>query len=377
MKIRALPPVFSINLTRNTTSWFAGIAIVLLLTVARTHAADNAAPGDADQAWTALEKASRPPAPPEAWRKTRPSQEEIEAFRAQQGKRAGEAAGKAKEFYTKFPDSTHAADAKKKEYELVMIAVQFGETNQIPRLAAIEAERLKDPTVSDDEKFEIRAQAVQRAAMSRQSDGMAAMLAEFEKGVRALQKDFPKRTEIYAMLLEIASSSEPDKTRKIVQEIVDSPAGDDLKEGAKALLKKLDAVGKPVEIQFTSVDDRAVDVAKLKGKVVLIDFWATWCGPCVAELPNVLAAYDKLHPKGFEIVGISFDEDKSALQKFVASQKMTWPQYFDGEGWQNKFGQQFGINSIPAMWLVDKKGILRDTNARDDLAGKVEKLLAE
>ena len=114
-----------------------------------------------------------------------------------------------------------------------------------------------------------------------------------------------------------------------------------------------------------------------RGHPVFVDFWATWCGPCVGEIPNVKAAYEKLHPKGFEILGISFDQEKDALETFVKKKGMTWPQYFDGEGWQNKFGQEFGINSIPAMWLVDQKGILRDMNARDGLAGKVEKLLAE
>jgi thiol-disulfide isomerase/thioredoxin len=111
--------------------------------------------------------------------------------------------------------------------------------------------------------------------------------------------------------------------------------------------------------------------------VVLIDFWATWCGPCRAEIPNVRAAYEKLHPKGFEILGISFDQDKEALDKYTKQNQMTWPQYFDGEGWGNKFGQEFGISGIPAMWLVDKKGNVRDLNARAGLAGKVEKLLAE
>ena len=134
---------------------------------------------------------------------------------------------------------------------------------------------------------------------------------------------------------------------------------------------------KPLELAFKATDGSEVDVAKLRGKVVLIDFWATWCGPCVAEVPKIVATYDKLHGKGFEIVGISFDKDKSALDKFTKEKGMKWAQYFDGEGWKNQFGQKFGINSIPRMWLVDKKGMVVDTNGRADLEAKVEKLLAE
>ena len=136
-------------------------------------------------------------------------------------------------------------------------------------------------------------------------------------------------------------------------------------------------VGQPLDLKFQTVDGHHVDLAKLKGKVVLVDFWATWCGPCVAEIPNVKATYDKLHAKGFEIVGISLDQDKAKLLSFTKQKGMKWPQYFDGKGWDNAISKKFGIDSIPRMWLVDKKGNLVDKEGRENLEAKVEKLLAE
>ena len=346
----------------------------LLAQAAKPAAADSAT-GDA--AWKELEKALRPPVPPEEWREKRPTQEEIEKFKEKQRDLSGAAADKAKDFYTRFPAHAKASEARAKEHEMLGYAVQLGATNQTTRLAEIEKERLKDPSLSEDDRFELRAQAVQREAVKKRSEGMEAMMAEFEKGVRDLQKEFPKREEVYQMLMMVLQNSSGEKSRALAEELVKGSAPDEVKEGAKAILKKLEMVGKPLNIKFTAVDGREIDTSKMAGKVLLIDFWATWCGPCIAELPNVKAAYDRLHPKGFEIIGISFDKEKDDLVSFVASEKMTWPQYFDGLGWKNKLGTEYGINSIPAMWLVDKKGILRDPNGRDDLEKKVEKLLAE
>ena len=137
------------------------------------------------------------------------------------------------------------------------------------------------------------------------------------------------------------------------------------------------AVGQPLDLKFQSVDGKPVDIATLKGKVVLVDFWATWCGPCIGEIPHVKAAYEKLHSKGFEIIGISLDSDKAKLETFVKDKGMTWPQFFDGKGWKNEISTKFGIHSIPQMWLVDKKGNLVDLKGRQGLEAKVEKLLAE
>ena len=110
--------------------------------------------------------------------------------------------------------------------------------------------------------------------------------------------------------------------------------------------------------------------------MVLVDFWATWCPPCREEVPSVVAAFKKYHDKGFEVVGISLDQDKDALLAFTKAKGMVWPQYFDGKGWDNEISSRFGINSIPAMWLLDKKGMLVSTDAREDLDGGIAKLLA-
>ena len=135
------------------------------------------------------------------------------------------------------------------------------------------------------------------------------------------------------------------------------------------------AVGEVVELKFHPVKGKNVDLADMKGKVVLIDFWASWCGPCVAEIPNVVATYNKLHEKGFEIIGISLDSEKESLTKFIKDKEMPWPQYFDGKGWKNEISSRFGINSIPAMWLVDQEGKLVSTNVRGNLEAEVLKLL--
>ena len=84
-----------------------------------------------------------------------------------------------------------------------------------------------------------------------------------------------------------------------------------------------------------------------------------------------------MHSKGFEIVGISLDSSEQKLTDYVNKNSMGWPQYFDGKGWKNTLAKEYGISSIPAMWLVDKKGNLVDMNARNGLEGKVEKLLAQ
>ncbi len=122
------------------------------------------------------------------------------------------------------------------------------------------------------------------------------------------------------------------------------------------------------DFDVKDLDGKPLSVGALKGKVVLVDFWATWCGPCRAELPNVIEAYKKYHAQGFEIIGVSLDSDRAKLDTFLKQQEgMTWPQYFDGEGWSNLLAEKYGVQSIPFTVLIGPDGKVLGNDLRGAL----------
>jgi thiol-disulfide isomerase/thioredoxin len=166
---------------------------------------------------------------------------------------------------------------------------------------------------------------------------------------------------------------------------------DTLTGGEASFIKKVHAghvmqkanMNKPIEFAGKTVDDKDFSTTQYKGKVILIDFWATWCHPCVAENPRIKDLYAKYHDQGFEIVGISCDGEGEKLSGFAKKENIPWVQMWDkkaqttGDDSWHPIAAKWGILSIPAMWLIDRNGNLRTVEARANMEDMIPKLLAE
>lgn len=124
-----------------------------------------------------------------------------------------------------------------------------------------------------------------------------------------------------------------------------------------------------------TIDGHEIKLADLKGKVVLIDFWATWCTPCLAEMPNIRKAYDKYASSdGFVVIGISLDEDPKSVARLARSKNIPWPQIVLGPAEKNEIAKLYCVASIPATFLIDRHG---KVVAKDLRGGALERELSK
>ncbi len=222
-----------------------------------------------------------------------------------------------------------------------------------------------------------RARAVLLQNQLEEVDPNAGLTPTLEKTMADYEQDFPdddSGKDLVELRLRLLRASAPDKVNGTLEALSKSPN----RSTADAARTQLAMATQPLDLKFDSATDgKAVDFSKLRGKVVLLDFWATWCGPCMAKLPEILEINDKYKDKDFQLVGVSLDQDKAALLKTVKTKGMDWPEYFDGKGWESEVGTRFGVQSIPAAWLVDKKGLVHAVDQDADLDAEIARLVAD
>jgi thiol-disulfide isomerase/thioredoxin len=164
-------------------------------------------------------------------------------------------------------------------------------------------------------------------------------------------------------------------------EISENPAVRGLAEELGGPARRISLPGRPMQITGTLLSGESFDSSTLAGKVVLVDFWATWCGPCVAEIGNLRKEYDRWHDKGFEVVGVSLDEDRAALERFVTAKQIPWPILYEepgGPGWRHPLASYYGITGIPTVVLIGADGNVITLDARGKkLGAALERLLGE
>ncbi|HKP85804.1 MAG TPA: TlpA disulfide reductase family protein, partial [Blastocatellia bacterium] len=128
--------------------------------------------------------------------------------------------------------------------------------------------------------------------------------------------------------------------------------------------------------KVTSTEGTELSLDKFKGKVVLLDFWASWCGPCREDTPEVRRIWKKYSGDQFVILGISLDMNRNAFESYIRQEEMTWPQYYDGRGWDNQVSRLYNVHGIPHTILIDQEGVVRAVGLRGgNLSNKIGELL--
>ncbi len=141
--------------------------------------------------------------------------------------------------------------------------------------------------------------------------------------------------------------------------------------------RRMDALGKPVDITFSTLQGHTIDTTRLRGKVVVLVFWAAESPHSLIWMDEFRKALRKIPKENLQIAAVSLDENRKALDDAMAAFQIDWPTHFDGKGWENAVARPLGINALPTVWVLDKRGTLRALNARESYSTLIRTLLAE
>jgi hypothetical protein len=279
-------------------------------------------------------------------------------------------------FVTGYPDDAHAPDAKLRLAHLLATRADLEQSPRERREAEAILDQLeREPAMRDrraDVEFARISIFMQRVDAISGSNRDALL----EKA-RAFGKEFPDDRRLAALFAEVASvfEDEPKTARGLLEQARPVAKTPELRARIDDDLKRLALLGKPLEMKWTSVSGTGIDLGKLRGKVVLIYFFATWSAPSMAELDWVR----RLGAQGADIqaLGICLDNVPETVPAMLAEHGITWPVYCDGLGWQGPLVRGLGINALPVLWIVNREGILVSLDARQDANALIDKALRQ
>jgi thiol-disulfide isomerase/thioredoxin len=276
-------------------------------------------------------------------------------------------------------DPDNKQEALDSKADFTMFLALFGDSDARRTLATQSAST--DPAVALDGKRSLM--MVSWLSSANDVERQTGTVDKIEK----LAKENPKSTALTVQLFRMSQMgcSSPDLAKRLtslVSDVMKNEVADQARQQLQAEAKLAALENKPLTIAGKTPEGKDFTTADWKGKVILVDFWATWCGPCREELPRVKKMYTDYHAKGLEILGVSNDQSADDLAKYIKDDGgMPWPQLFDADaakaGNWNPITQGYGINGIPTMFLIDKKGIVRTVEARESMERLIPKLLAE
>jgi thiol-disulfide isomerase/thioredoxin len=245
-------------------------------------------------------------------------------------------------------------------------------------------ERLATAVAADDGlvafvRFRL-ASARYAAGMQQPNADITKVQAAWLDDLKQFVEQHPQAPDAAEAMLQMGISDEFSGNEKealvryaaIVKDFPESPSA----RKARGAARRLESVGKPLALAGTGIDGRPVALQSLRGKPVLVHYWATWCEPCKVDIAQIRELYAKYGPKKFAVVGIALDTDKTALAKFLAAKPIPWPQLHESGGLDGPLAEELGVLTLPTMFLLDAQGNVVDRNlVISDLEKKLEGLV--
>jgi thiol-disulfide isomerase/thioredoxin len=268
--------------------------------------------------------------------------------------------------------------------DMAAAAVQANEfPDGINRLKAVLADVAADPQSQElvpYVKFRMMAAEYgQRLATAKENE-YSKVQEQWIKDLEQFVQEHPKAEETSEALLQLGLGLEfagndeqaAQAYRRIVQ---DFPESEEARKAGGAAFR-IDSVGKQMELQGKTMDGKSFNLAALGGRVVLLQYWATWCELCKQDMQQLKALQTKFGNKGFQVVGINLDKDPRLVEKYLSTARWPWPQLYETGGMDSRLANQMGIQTLPTMILIDKKGrIVRRNVQTSELGSEIDKLL--